>query len=302
VITLASLRLFLLSLAALLAFAANSVICRLALADGAISPAAFTLIRLLSGALMLAFLMLLRAKGRSDKLAQAWADRGFWPALYLLIYAAAFSFAYIRLETATGALILFAMVQASMIGVALWRGMHPSGREWLGIGIALSGLGAFLLPGASAPDPVGALLMGLSGVAWGFYSLHGAKKSSPKSGLAHDPIAATAGNFLMASLMALPLFVIFGDFGRPHASGLFLAILSGAVTSGLGYVIWYKALPKLSPSLAALSQTSVPLLAALGGIVFVGEALSTRFIISSILVLGGLLLLILKPKAQSTAP
>ena len=259
----------------LVAFAANSLLCRMALAPDLIDPVAFTAIRLGSGVAVLIPLSLLIAESRpSGRSAGSWKS-----GLALFVYAMAFSLAYVSLETGMGALILFGSVQATMIGVGLWRGERPQLPEWLGLVVAMAGLVYLVLPGIAAPDPVGAVLMMASGIGWGVYSLRG------KSGSA--PVAATAGNFARALPLAIAGLLIAG--GRLHATprGVALAVTSGAVTSGLGYVIWYLALRGLTATRAAIVQLAVPVIAAAGGIVVLAEEPTLRLALASVLILGG---------------
>jgi drug/metabolite transporter (DMT)-like permease len=260
---------------ALVAFAGNSVLCRLALGSGAIDAASFTTVRLLSGALTLWLLLSLR---RSAALPPA---RGSWvSAAMLFLYALCFSFAYVSLATGTGALILFGMVQLTMILAGVAGGERPHPLEWLGLFLALGGLIYLLLPGISAPSLEGAALMGLAGIAWGVYSLRGRGS--------RDPIAVTADNFArsvpmvaVVSLLALGALAI-------TSRGLLLAIASGALASGVGYAIWYAALPGLTATRAATVQLCVPLVAALGGMVFAGESVTLRLAIAGLAILGGI--------------
>ena len=270
-------RTLLLTALAMLAFAGNSLLCRLALRETEIDAASFTALRLTSGALMLAVLLRLRSGSRPMT--------GSWPgALALFTYAAAFSFAYLHLDTGVGALLLFGAVQLSMLLWGLWRGERLPGLATLGTLLACGGLLVLLLPGASAPPLSAALLMLLAGSAWGAYSLLGRGQG--------DPLAVTAGNFLRATplglLLAVPLFAQL----QWDAAGLFYAVLSGALTSGIGYAIWYSALPGLRASQAATVQLSVPILAALAGSLMLDEALSLRLMLSAVAVLGGIALVL----------
>lgn len=269
---------------ALLAFAANSLLCRAALGAGAIDAASFTAVRLGSGAMTLAALVALRTQRRSP-------SRGAWtPALALFAYAAPFSFAYLRLPTGLGALVLFGAVQATMIGAELARGRRPSRREALGLVLALVGLAALTLPGTSAPDPLGFGLMVLAGAAWGLYSLLGRDRSS-RGGGTPDPLATTAGNFARSLLFAVllaPLVV-----ATPlHATGkgIALAVSSGALASGVGYALWYAALPALGATRAAIVQLLVPVLAAAAGVLLLGETVSPRLVACGLTILGGVAL------------
>jgi drug/metabolite transporter (DMT)-like permease len=277
-------RLLLLTALAMLAFAANSLLCRLALAGTAIEPASFTSIRLTSGALVLWLVVWLRE--RRTLPGGTWAS-----AAALFAYAAAFSFAYISLPTGVGALLLFGAVQTSMIVFGLARGEKLSPRQAAGFLLALGGLLLLVRPGLTAPPLAGSLLMLCAGVAWGVYSLRGRG--------AGDPTLATAGNFLRAAPMALALSLAFGSRARLDRTGAIYALLSGAVTSGLGYVIWYTALKGLSVTRAAVVQLSVPVIAALGGTLLLGEAFTFRLGLASLAILGGIALVVVKrpPKA-----
>ena len=270
-------RTLLLTALAMLAFAGNSLLCRLALRETAIDAANFTAIRLASGALTL--WLLLRLRTARQPMA------GNWPgALALFAYAAAFSFAYLQLDTGVGALLLFGAVQLSMLLWGLWRGERLGLAASLGTALAAGGLLALLLPGASAPPLTAALLMLLAGIAWGGYSLLGRGQG--------DPLAVTAGNFLRAAPLALLLALALLPRLSGDGPGLFYALLSGAVTSGVGYAIWYSALPGLRASQAATVQLSVPILAALGGALLLGEALTLRLLLSAGAVLGGIALVL----------
>jgi drug/metabolite transporter (DMT)-like permease len=266
---------------ALLAFAANSLLCRAALAQPGIDPASFTTIRLLSGALVLWLIFLTRAGARSGS--------GNWlSASALFAYAAGFSFAYVQLPAATGALILFGAVQITMIGHGIWSGERLGKAQTAGLLLACGGLLALLLPGLTAPPLVSAVLMLGAGIAWGIYSLRGRN--------AGDPLQVTAGNFLRATPIALVLSLLLSGNATMDSSGIYYAVLSGALASGAGYAIWYAVLPALKSTSAASLQLSVPVLAALGGIAFLGEALSLRLILSSAAVIGGIGLVVLAGK------
>lgn len=270
-------RLIPLILLVLLAFAGNSILCRLALRATTIDPATFTSIRLLSGALVLSVLVsLFRRNVRG---------RGNWgSALALLAYAAALSYAYIDLPTGLGALLLFAAVQVTMIAHALTHGERLQVVQWLGFGLAIIGLVGLLLPGLAAPPLFGSLLMLASGVAWGVYSLRGKG--------AGDPTRVTAGNFLRAVPIALVLSILTLGKQQWDSAGVLYAIVSGGITSGLGYSLWYMVLPHLRSTTAASLQLSVPVIAALGGVLFVGEALSLRLVLAAVAILGGIALVI----------
>ena len=270
-----------LTLAALLGFAANSLLCRTALADGSIDAASFTAIRIGAGAAMLELIALVRGDGRGRH-ARSFGGAGSWASAFALFaYAAAFSFAYLRLTTATGALILFASVQITMLGVAIARGERPGAIEWLGIATAIGGLVVLVLPGLEAPDPIGLALMASAGIAWGAYSLRGRGASRP--------LAVTADNFLRAVPFAAALLIALPLAGGVISpTGVGLAIASGAVASGLGYSLWYAALPHLAPTRAAIVQLSVPVLAATGGALVLGESVTLRLVGATAVILGGI--------------
>ncbi|MBZ9611512.1 DMT family transporter [Rheinheimera maricola] len=282
-------RVVLLTLLALLAFAGNSLLCRIALAHTNIDAASFTAIRLVSGAVVLWALVMLRNRNRRDG-AKA-KEHGNWlSALALFVYAAGFSFAYIQLNTGIGALILFGAVQTSMIAFGLWRGERFTPAQSLGLLLACSGLIGLLLPGLSAPPLTGTLIMLAAGVAWGVYSLRGKG--------AGDPLQVTAGNFGRTVPMALLLSVLLLNQVSLDSAGMFYALLSGAVTSGMGYAIWYSALPLLKATTAATVQLSVPLLAALAGVLLLQEPLTLRLVLASLAILGGIALVLLQPKSS----
>ena len=272
------LRTIALTTAAMLAFAANSLLCRLALQQGGIDPASFASIRLVSGAITLAAIVRFRtarsSPGHADWLAAA----------MLFAYVALFSFAYLTLPAGTGALILFGAVQLTMFIVGLRSGEMFGAIAWLGLALAVAGLVYLLSPGVAAPPFLGAASMALAGVAWGVYSLRG--RGVP------DPLAATAGNFARAAPLALVLSLLSVANAYANAAGVVLAIASGALTSGLGYVIWYAALSKLSAMRAATVQLSVPLIAAFGGVAFLSEAITPRLAAASVAILGGIALVL----------
>ena len=274
---------FLLTALALASFAANSILCRLALADGEIDPAGFTLIRLVSGAVLLA-LLLRGSRSRRDEPPggygnQSNAGRAWLSGGLLFAYAGPFSFAYVGLSAGAGALILFGSVQATMLWVSIIRGDAPSPLQWLGLALALAGLANLVSPGLAAPPLISALLMAVAGIAWGIYSLRGQGEK--------NPIRSTAENFLFSVPFALTtaLLLIAGLHASPN--GALLAIASGALTSGLGYVLWYAALPKLGTTRAAIVQLVVPVMAAAGGVVLLGETFTGRLALSSIVILSG---------------
>ena len=269
---------------AMVAFAANSLLCRLALQQRGIDPASFGSIRLVSGAITLALVVRLRVRpsvaGRADWLAAA----------MLFAYVAFFSFAYLSLPAGTGALILFGAVQLTMLGAGLGSGERFGPAAWFGFALAVVGLVYLVSPGISAPPLFGAVLMAVAGVAWGLYSLRG-------RGVA-DPLAATARNFTRAVPLALALSLGFVASAHADATGVALAVASGALTSGLGYVVWYAVLGRLSAMRAATVQLSVPVLAAFGGVLFLSEAITPRLAAASVAILGGIAL-VLSQKSQS---
>ena len=274
-----SLRVPLLVVFAMLAFASNSLLCRVALRDTAIDAASFTAIRLASGALML--IVLLRLRGVRP------SSGGSWPmAAMLFAYAAFFSFAYRDLTAATGALLLFGAVQLTMMAWGLWQGERIAGLRLVGLAIAVGGLVVLLLPGLAAPPPLAAALMLGAGAAWGVYSLLGKG--------AGEPIAATGGNFLRSVPFAALLILTAVGHETVDYTGLAYAVVSGAVTSGLGYVLWYAALPALSATSAATIQLSVPAIAAIGGAMLLAEPITARLLLASAAVLGGIALTIRK--------
>jgi len=263
-----------LTLLAMIAFAGNSIIVRMALASESIGPLSFGVIRLLAGAIVLALLV-------SPKRA---LTSGSWTgALCLLTYVVFFSYAYLSLDAGTGALILFATVQIVMIGSGIRQGERLSTTQWAGTGIACLGLVFLLRPGAiTSPDPLGALMMGMAGLGWALYSLLGRH--------VEVPTLATGGNFVKALalvlLISLPLLWIRPE-DIPSAKGVLLAILSGGVTSGLGYALWYRVLRYLPATRAGIAQLSVPAIAAVGGLIFLNEAVTARLLVTSAMVLGG---------------
>ncbi|KAB2313926.1 DMT family transporter [Betaproteobacteria bacterium SCN2] len=268
---------FLLTLLAMLAFAANSVLCRAALKDTAIDAASFTAVRLLAGALALWLIVALR-NGHA-------AGEGSWPsALALFAYAAPFSFAYVSLSAGAGALLLFGAVQATMILWGWWRGERLNARQLAGLALALGGLAYLMLPGISAPPLGGALLMIAAGIAWGAYSLRGRG--------AAKPLAATAGNFLRTVPLGIALAIVAWPWLRFDIAGIAYAIASGALASGIGYAIWYAALPGLRAASAATVQLSVPVIVALGGVLLLGEPVTLRLALASVAILGGIALVI----------
>jgi len=274
-------RVFALTAAAMFAFAANSVLCRLALRNTTIDPASFTSLRLISGAAMLWLLTHIGRRTQSDRGAS-------WPSAFALFaYAAAFSFAYVSLSAGTGALLLFGAVQATMIIGGALGGERIGLRQAFGLALAFAGLVILVLPGIASPPLSAAALMLVAGVAWGLYSLRGRGSG--------DPTAATAGNFLRAVPMTIVLSLFFLASARWNALGAVYASLSGALASALGYAIWYTALRGLSATGAATVQLSVPMIAALGGVALLGETVSLRLVIAAVAILGGIAVVLARP-------
>jgi drug/metabolite transporter (DMT)-like permease len=270
-------RILFLTLLAMIAFAGNSLLCRLALRNTVIDPASFTAIRIVSGAAILWLIARVRKSSASSP--------GNWPsAAALFVYAAAFSFSYVTLPAAAGALLLFGAVQATMIGYGLWAGEWPGKLQTIGLLTAGGGLAALLLPGLSAPPLWGSLLMLVAGIAWGIYSLRG------KGG--GDATGVTTGNFLRAAVFAAFLGAGMLPWASWDLAGILCAFSSGALASGVGYAVWYTVLRGLTATTAASVQLSVPVIAAAGGIVFLDEPLTPRLVICSTAILGGIALVI----------
>lgn len=270
---------------AMLAFAGNSILCRLALKQTDIDAISFTSIRLLAAAIMLWVVLRLNRSPRGVG--------GNWrSALALFAYAAGFSLAYINLSAATGSLLLFGAVQASMISYGLWRGEQFRPVQLLGFILALIGLIGLVLPGLAAPPLLSSLLMLGAGVAWGIYSLRGKSTGGIANPAERDPTIITAGNFLRTVPITLALSLFTLNTARLDPAGVGYAILSGAITSGIGYVIWYRALPMLKATSAATVQLSVPVIATMGGILFLGELLTLRIVLASLAILLGIALVI----------
>ena len=278
------LRLLTLTALTMMAFAANSVLNRMALADGSAGPAAFAALRLAAGAVTLGVLLAARGALRPAMRPSPQRWKGM---IYLTLYILAFSFAYITLEAGAGALILFGVVQITMFAAALYSGVSVPAQRWIGAALALLGLAILLWPSGGAPDLFGAALMAASAVGWGLYSILGRG--------AKDPLAETGGNFLWALPVGLAVFAIWPD--QMSARGALLAILSGAVTSGLGYALWYAILPRLQTTVAAVAQLSVPVIAVAGGWLLLGEPVGWRFVGAATLVLGGILVALISPAA-----
>ncbi len=272
-------RLILLTAFAMLPLAANSWLCRAALRDTGIDAASFTSVRLISGALMLWLLIWLTGKAREG--------RGNWPsALALFGYAALFSFAYLSLTAATGALLLFGAVQVTMIALGLRGGERLDLVQIMGVLLAFGGLVGLLLPGLSAPPLGGAAMMIGAGIAWGIYSVRGKGRG--------DPIRVTAGNFLLTVPITLILSLTMLGEVSLDALGLTYAVASGAFTSALGYALWYQVVPRLTATSAATVQLSVPVIVAIGGVLLLDEPITLRLVLASLAVLGGIALVILE--------
>jgi drug/metabolite transporter (DMT)-like permease len=287
------LRIAALTVLAMIAFASNSLLCRAALRDTSIDPASFTFVRVFAGAIALYSIVIARSAFSSLVTRHSSLPDGNWiSALALFGYAAAFSFAYVDLSAGTGALLLFGAVQATMILWGLRTGERLDAIQIVGLAAALIGLVLLVLPGISAPPFISSVLMLGAGVAWGIYSLRGKN--------AADAIAATTGNFLRAVPFAALVSLIMLSKVHLDSLGIVYAVISGAITSGIGYVIWYTALPNLKAVSAATVQLSVPVLAATGGILFLNEPITSRYFIASVAVLGGILLVIIEKKATAS--
>jgi drug/metabolite transporter (DMT)-like permease len=279
-------RTLLLTTVAMTAFAGNSLLCRAALRDTDIDAATFTSVRLASGALMLWLLVSLRGN-------RAPLKQGSWgSALALFAYAAAFSYAYGGLSAAMGALLLFGSVQATMISIGIVRGNRPHWAQWAGFVVAFSGLVGLLLPGLTAPPLFSSLLMISAGIAWGVYSL--------RAKGAGEPTAVTTGNFIRSVPMALALSLVMMAGARIDMAGMGYAIASGAIASGMGYAIWYMALPLLQATTAATVQLSVPVIAAIGGVLLLTEPLTLRLVVAGVAILGGIAIVILAGQRKPT--
>lgn len=299
------------TIAALLAFAANSLLCRMALSESYIDPWSFTIIRLLGGAVCLIIIMIIHARRlKSSEAAVVLSDRilgdhilsdrilsdkGSWlSSLSLIIYALCFSLAYVELDTGTGAMILFAAVQFTMIGWGIYQKERLSIVQWIALAVAFMGFVYLMLPSAAMPSLYGAIVMMLSGIAWGVYSIRGKACISP--------LRATGFNFVR-SLVALPilLLVALPYLAEVSIEGVLLAGVSGAVTSGIGYCLWYVAMPLLKSTQAAVVQFCVPVLAALAGVVFLSEQLTLSFILSSLVILGAVFIFVLTKNTTKTS-
>lgn len=265
---------------AMVAFAGNSLLCRIALQGAHIDAVSFSTIRLISGAV--ALWLIVQFKGGAE------AGRGNWiSSVALFVYAIGFSLAYVTLSTATGSLLLFGAVQATMIGYGIWKGERLRPLQLFGIVLALGGvIGLMAIKGIETPPVLGSFLMLAAGIAWGAYSLRGKA--------AGDATKVTAGNFLRSVPLAIALSLTWQGSARSDSTGVWCAIASGALASGIGYAIWYTALPALKPSQAATVQLSVPVVAALGGVAFLGEQLTLRLVLASVAILGGIALVVLE--------
>ena len=278
-------RIIALTVIAMIAFAANSVLARLAFATAGAEPLSYTGIRLAAGAATLAVLLALRR--RNVRLGGSWSG-----VAALFGYAILFSIAYILLGAGTGALILFASVQIGMLGWAVYRGDRPGLIEWLGFVVAFAGLVYLLSPGVVAPNPLGALLMLVAGLCWAAYTLIGRASTSP--------LDDTAGNFMRSSPLAVVMIVAGALTHGVSLAAVIYAIVSGALASGLGYAVWYTALPSLSRTRAAIVQLTVPAIAGAGGVLFIGEALSPRLVIATIAIIGGVALAVISSSRRRT--
>jgi drug/metabolite transporter (DMT)-like permease len=283
-------RLPILTSIAMFAFAANSVLARLALSNNDIDPLAYTGFRLVSGALVLVAIVYLRSRNgalRKPAIAGSWSG-----AFALLLYAATFSTAYVMIGAGPGALILFASVQIGMLAWAAVKGERPTPLGWTGVGIAFGALVYLVSPGLVAPSLTGAILMVTAGVSWGAYSLIGRGSKTP--------LADTAGNFIRCSPVGIVLILVGSSLSATNAEGLTYALASGALASGLGYIIWYSVLPSLSRTRAAFVQLAVPAIAAAGGVVFIGEALTGRLLLATAGIIGGVALALVASKGRNS--
>lgn len=271
---------------AMLAFAGNSLLCRLALKDDLIDAASFTTLRLVSGAITLYVLVRWQQREKTAP-GSAIVAGDSWAALALFVYAAGFSFAYLSMNAATGALLLFGAVQTSMIAWGLWYGERLRKGQIVGAALALAGLIALMLPGVAAPDFWGAATMLAAGIAWGAYSLLGRRQSSNAS-----PTAITAGNFVRAMPFAIVLSALTLQQLHVTPVGVLCACIAGSLTSGLGYAIWYRVLPALQATHAATVQLSVPMIATLGGVLLLGEPAAWQMALSGLAILGGICLVL----------
>lgn len=278
------------SAAVLVCFAANSLLCRAALGAGRSDPATFTAVRLASGAIALG--LLLAASRRARPAGGSWGS-----ALTMAAYAVTFSLAYVRIAAGVGALVLFAFVQASMIGYGVATGSRLGARGWTGAALAIGGLAWLTLPGAGAPDAAGVVLMAIAGVAWGVYSIRGRRSA--------DPLATTADNFARAAPLGVLFLVVQAGAAHASPSGLVLAAASGAIASGVGYAMWYAVLPALGAARAGTLQLAVPVIAAAGAALLLGERLTPRLLGAGLAILAGVALSFAPPRrapAPASAP
>jgi drug/metabolite transporter (DMT)-like permease len=265
---------------ALIAFAANSVLCRMALGEKTIDASGFTILRLLSGAIVLFIILKFKNKKNNNK------SKGSWMAsIMLFLYAITFSFAYLTLDTGTGALILFGSVQTTMILLSLISGDRLHITEWAGVTIAFLGFVYLILPAVTTPSVIGFLLMSVAGMAWGIYTLKGRSSESP--------MMDTAYNFIRSIPFIIILAILTIQNTHYTSEGILLAVLSGGLASSIGYVIWYKALGGLSAVQAAVVQLLVPAIAAFGGVIFISEIITLRLALSALMILGGILSVVL---------
>lgn len=279
-------RIIVLTSLAMVAFAGNSLLCRAALRDTSIDAASFTTIRLVSGAVVLWLIVRMRHSSP--------AGAGNWTSAFaLFVYAAGFSFAYTGLSAATGALLLFGAVQATMIGYGIWVGEWLHKPQLIGLFLAFGGLVGLMLPRLAAPPLYGSVLMLVSGIAWGIYSLRGKG--------AGDPTRVTTGNFLRAVPITLIMSIFMLSGASLDTAGFWYAVSSGALASGVGYAIWYTAVPGLMATNAATIQLSVPIIAALGGVIILGEPVTLRLVLASVAILGGIALVIMKKQSAKSA-
>jgi drug/metabolite transporter (DMT)-like permease len=270
----------LLTAVAMLAFAANSLLCRMALGGALIDAATFTSVRVASGALTLGLILAFRGQLREFR------NADWRAAAMLLTYMIGFSFAYLSLSVGTGALVLFGSVQLTMFAFALWQGERFTALSWAGLALAIAGLVYLVSPGLTAPNLLGAILMAMAGIAWGFYSLLGRGTK--------DPLAATAWAFIYSVPPSLIVSLVFLDAFKTTAQGLALAVASGAIASGCGYVVWYAALRGLSAARASIVQLSVPVIAALAGVLLLAEDVTLRLVVSSLATLGGVTIVLVQ--------
>ena len=279
-----------LTIFSLIAFAGNSVLCRLALGENQLDAASFTIIRLLSGIVMLLLISQTNGSQTSGSRSSLTQQINWLSSGALFLYAVTFSYAYLSLDTGTGALILFGAVQITMILASSLLGKQLYWAEWLGVAIAFLGFVYLVLPGITTPSFQGFILMTLAGGSWGIYTLQG--KNS------RQPIINSATNFLYTLPFVLTLLIIELPNSELSQPGIILAVLSGAIASGVGYTTWYMAVRNLATVKASVVQLLVPILAALGGVLFAGEVISLRLIISSLLILGGIILVLFGQNLQ----